>query len=58
VQKLIKIALECGIEVSACKSCVDNLGQGDIMVNLGIEVKYWGDGLTEILKGDGKLLTV
>ena len=58
VQKLIKVALETGVSISACKACVDNLKYGEIISDLGIEVKYWGVPLTEILKSDGKLLTI
>lgn len=58
IQEKIKMALHTGVKVSACKSCADQLGTTDRLLDLGIEVKYWGEGLTEILKEDGKLLTI
>lgn len=58
MQEKIKQALHVGVNVSACKACADQLGVSDILVELGIEVKYWGEPLTEILKEDRKLLTI
>jgi hypothetical protein len=58
IQEKIKQALHVGVNVTACKSCADQLGVSDILLGLGIEVKYWGEGLTEILKENRKLLTV
>lgn len=58
IQDSIKFALKHGVKVSACKACADELGTTDALLALGIEVKYWGQGLTEILKEDGKLLTI
>jgi hypothetical protein len=41
-----------------CKACADQLGVTDALKNLGIEVKYWGEPLTELLKGNEKILFV
>lgn len=49
---------ELGIHLSACKACADDLGMTELLETLGIEVKYWGIGLTEVLQGDGALLSV
>jgi len=54
IQELIQVE----VKVSACKSCSDSLGTTEKLVEMGIEVKYWGEGLTEILKGSDKLLTI
>lgn len=58
LQEKIKQALHVGVNVSACKSCAEQLGVSDALVELGIEVKYWGEPLTEILKENWKLLTI
>lgn len=58
IQEKIKQALHVGVHVSACKACADQLGVSQILVDLGVELKYWGEGLTEILREDGKLLTI
>ena len=46
------------MHVSACKGCADQLGVTSILEDLGIEIMYWGEPLTEILKTDEKLLTI
>lgn len=56
-EKLVEM-MNDGISVSACRACADQLGVTDIIENIGIEVKYWGEPLTEILKSDKKLITI
>lgn len=58
MQEKIKQAIHVGVNVSACKACADQLGVSDRLVELGIEVKYWGEDLTQILKENEKLLTI
>ncbi|KUO69323.1 MAG: DsrE family protein [Clostridia bacterium BRH_c25] len=58
IQEKIKQALHIGVNVTACKACADQLGVTDILLELGVEVKYWGEGLTEILKENEKLLMI
>ena len=58
IQNLIKEALEIGVNVTACKACVDQLGMTDLFEDLNIEVIYWGEPLTKILKNQETLITV
>ena len=58
IQSKIKIAQHAGVQFSACKACADQLGVTDTLVDLGIEVLYWGEGLTDILKNEEKLITI
>jgi len=58
IQNKIKEALEAGVHVTACKACADQLGVTETLKQLGIEVKYWGMPLTEILKNKEHLLTI
>jgi hypothetical protein len=58
IQEKIKEALEAGVHVTACKACADQLGVTETLEKLKIEVKYWGQPLTEILKSDERLLTI
>ncbi|MBS0012885.1 MAG: DsrE family protein [Desulfobacterales bacterium] len=58
IQEKVKEAREAGVHVSACKACADQLGATEILEQLGIEVKYWGEPLTGILKSEEALLTV
>jgi hypothetical protein len=58
IQKKIKEALDAGVHITACKACADQLGVTETLEKLGIEVKYWGQPLTQILKNHESLLTV
>ena len=58
IQDMIKKAQETGVHVTACKACTNQLGVTEDLQRLGIEVKYWGAPLTEILKTGAKLLTM
>jgi len=48
---------EAGIEVAACQACADNYGVSELLRAMGIDVKYMGSPLTEMLKGDWEVLT-
>jgi len=58
IQNKIREALEAGVHVTACKACADQLGVTETLKQLGIEVKYWGMPLTEILKNGEHLVTI
>lgn len=58
IRKMITEARDVGVHVTACKACADQLGVTEALVEQGIEVKYWGAPLTDILKRDEKLLTI
>ena len=58
IQEKIKQAIHVGVNISACKACADQLGVSEELAKLGVEVKYWGEPLTEILKENEKLLTI
>lgn len=58
IQEQIRKLIDAGVAFSACKACADQLGVTEKMEHLGIEVTYWGQRLTEILKDGGALLTV
>jgi hypothetical protein len=46
-----------GVEIVACKACADSYGVSVVLEGMGIEVKYMGQPLTEMLKGDWKVIT-
>jgi len=54
----IRELLQIGITVSACKGCSDQLKVSKKLEEIGVEIKYWGEGLTKILKENQKLLTI
>lgn len=58
VQLKLKELIENGVDVSACKACAEDLGVSELLEGLGVEVKYWGQPLTKVLKSDAKLITI
>jgi hypothetical protein len=58
VQQEIKELAEAGVHITACKGCADNLSLSGTFEKMGIEVKYWGVPLTEVLHSDAKLITI
>ena len=58
IQKQINQLIRAGVKVSACKACAEQLGVTETLEKLGIEVKYWGKPLTDLLKSGEPLLTV
>lgn len=58
IQNKIEMAKHVGVKFSACKSCADELGVSDKIKELGIEVVYWGVGLTDIIKDGEKMITI
>ena len=57
LQTEIKSMLTDGVRVQACQACSDSYGVSDQLRSLGIEVKYMGKPLTDILKQGWKVLT-
>jgi hypothetical protein len=57
LQAKIKEMKEAGVELLACKACSDSYGVSDTLEQLGIEVKYMGEPLTQLLKEDHKIIT-
>lgn len=57
LQAYVTKMLEAGITVFACKACTDGYGISDALENLGVEVKYMGQPLTNILKQNARLIT-
>ncbi|MBN1103918.1 MAG: DsrE family protein [Deltaproteobacteria bacterium] len=58
IQKKIREALDAGVHITACKACADQLGVTEILERMNVEVKYWGEPLTEVLKSGQTLLTI
>lgn len=57
LQKYVKKMLSDGVKIKACKACADSYGVSKMLSELGIEVKYMGKPLSDMLKGDWKVLT-
>lgn len=58
LQERIREMMEAGVKVEACKACADQLNATTILDSCHVEVRYWGEPLTRILKDSGKLLTL
>ncbi|MBG0763831.1 MAG: DsrE family protein [Tissierellales bacterium] len=52
IQNKIKKMIEKGIKVRACKACAENLNAVKTLEDLGVDVLYIGEDLTEYLKND------
>ena len=58
IQGLIRTARQAGVQFSACVACANALGTFEAIADMGIELKSWGQPLTELIKADEKLITV
>jgi hypothetical protein len=58
IQEKIKELISLGVEFTACKRCAEDLGVDSTLEELGVEVKFWGAPLTELLKSGAHLITI
>ena len=58
IRARIKELMEMGAHFTTCKRCAETLGIEKELKELGIEVKYWGEALTKLLKSGATILTV
>ncbi len=58
VQQKLKELHAVGVRISACKGCADDLNLSETFEKMGIEVKYWGTPLTEVLRSKAQLITI
>ena len=58
VRERIALAMEEGVDVSACVTCARELGVEQGLRDMGLEVISWGPPLTELIKSRAPLLTV
>jgi hypothetical protein len=58
IQSQVKEMLAGGVEFSACKACADELGVTASLEELGVEVIYWGEPLTRLLRENCTMLSV
>ena len=58
LKKRIKEMMADGVRFVACKSCADQVGSTAGLEEVGVEVFYTGELMTDILKNNKKLLTV
>lgn len=58
IQDLVSEAKKTGVKFTACESCAENLGTKQKLLDLGIEVKQWGEPLTKLIKNKESLITI
>lgn len=58
ISNLIKIAIAEGVVVDGCLACARALNVEDELKDLGVNLSYMGQPLTDILKSEAYLLTL
>ncbi len=58
IQEMIRELISLGVEFTACKRCAEDLGVASQLEELGVEVKFWGAPLTDLLKSGTHLITI
>jgi len=58
IQERIKELMDMGVKFTACKRCAETLGVADQLLAMGVEVKFWGESLTKLLKSGETILTI
>jgi len=56
VQQTVRDMISAGVHVQACKACADRMGTTELLEELGVEVYYIGEHLSDILKDEGQRL--
>lgn len=57
LQEYVGRMIDVGIEVVACKACSDMYGVSPDLEECGVDVKYMGQPLTNLLQSDWKIIT-
>jgi hypothetical protein len=58
IRAKVKELQEMGVHFTACKACAEGMGVAQELISLGVEVRYWGEPLTQLLKSGAALITV
>ena len=58
IQEMLVRMISDGVQVKACKACADQLGVAEALDGLGIEVKYWGHPLTELIQSGKHMIII
>jgi hypothetical protein len=57
LQDAIQKMKEAGVILEACKACADKYGVSQHLEQLGVQVKYMGQPLTDYIKAGKKIIT-
>jgi hypothetical protein len=58
VQTEVAEMINQGVKIEACKDCADHFGVADLLISLGVIVRYMGNPLTEYLKAGEPVITI
>jgi hypothetical protein len=58
LQAELRVLIDAGVEVLACKACSDRYGVSEKLKDLGIDVIYMGEPLTGYLKSGMHLISI
>ncbi|MFV0350277.1 MAG: DsrE family protein [Halodesulfovibrio sp.] len=58
IQHLVQEARKNGVEFSACEACADRLGVKDSLKAQQIDIRFWGQPLTELIKNQEHLIAI
>ena len=58
IQDKIRELITLGVEFTACKRCAEDLGVAAELEGLGVEVKFWGKSLTDLLQSGVHLISI
>jgi len=58
VQAEVSEMIEKGIHVEACQACAEKYGAVEILKDLGVDVKFMRQPLTDYIKNGEKILTL
>ena len=58
IQETIKEMIDSGVSVEACKACAKIHKAVDVLISLGVNVRYTGEALTSYLKGEDKFISL
>ena len=58
IQARMKELQEMGVHFTACKACAEGLGVAKNLKDLGVEVRYWGESLTQLIKSGTPLISI
>ena len=57
LQASVKKMKDIGVILTACKACADSYGVSDKLRTIGVDVKYMGKELSDMLQSDWKVIT-
>jgi hypothetical protein len=58
VQTEVMEMISRGVKIEACKACSDDFGVSGKLIQLGVNVRYMGEPLTDYLKAGEKIMYI